>query len=82
MAFKPKTPQPDFSKLLSTFAQVERKDNAQYQTIKILIDLLRRMQLLFVEDIADLNNSINETNTTITEIDFEGYPPQLGHSSI
>lgn len=81
MAFQKPKKQPEFASLKTMLAQIaSHKDLALYQTIQLLIERLTQFQGLTVQDIADINASINDilsiTNisadklrTYITEID-------------
>jgi hypothetical protein len=66
MAFRPPKKPPEFADLKAILAQSKNTlDNSVYQTIQILIDRLGQFQITTVEGIADVNNSINESNTVI-----------------
>ena len=60
MAFRPKKKQPEFASLKTTLAQIKTStDTALYQTLQILIERLMQFQGLTLQDIADINDSIN-----------------------
>lgn len=60
MAFRPKKKQPEFASLKTTLAQIKtHTDEALYQTFQILIERLMQFQGLTLQDIADINDSIN-----------------------
>ena len=88
MPFRPKVKNPDFSRLKSTLAQIGigkgGKDNALYETLQNLIDWLQDFKGNTEKDILDLNESINEVNTTVNVVagTQTGYPPQLGHTNV
>lgn len=68
MAFKPKTKQPEFASLKTVLAQSDVKAPL-YQTIQLLIERLMQMQGVTLQDIADINASINDVNTAINVIE-------------
>jgi hypothetical protein len=60
MAFTPKKKQPEFASLKTTLAQIKTStDVALYQTLQLLIERLMQFQGLTLQDIADINDSIN-----------------------
>ena len=65
MPFRPKKKQPNFATLKSQLAQVRTEDNALYQVIQQIIEKLGQFQVVTVEEIADVNNSINNSVTTL-----------------
>jgi hypothetical protein len=65
MGFTPPQKQPDFATLKATLAQIKEKDNALYRTIKSIIDLLMRFQGITVQELGDINNSINSISSVV-----------------
>ena len=65
MAFKKPRKQPQFADLVGILAQSKDTDNALYQTVQVLIERLGQFQSVTLEEIADVNNSVSSTNTTI-----------------
>lgn len=60
MAFKPKAKQPEFASLKTMLAQTKDRTEIQlYQTIQLLIERLGQLQTVTLQDIADINASIN-----------------------
>lgn len=68
MAFTPKAKQPEFASLKTTLAQIKGKDNALYQTIQLLIERLMQFQGITVNDVADINASINNVNSIVNNL--------------
>ena len=61
MAFRKPKQQPEFASLKTTLAQIAtHKDVALYQTIQLLIERLMQFQGITINDIADINASIND----------------------
>lgn len=65
MGFRPKRKQPEFADLKGILAQGKETDNAVYQTVQEIIERLTQMKDVTEERIADINNSINSSVTTI-----------------
>ena len=66
MAFTPKTKQPEFASLKGILAQSKaKKDDALYKTVQYLIERLTKLQTAVNGDVIDINNSVNDVNTTI-----------------
>ena len=61
MPFKAGPVQPQFADLIVslTNSQLQTKDNALYQTIKLLIERITRMRDLLVDDLDDLEKLLN-----------------------
>jgi hypothetical protein len=68
MAFRPPKKQPDFTGLKTTLAQIGSKDNALYQTIQILIERLAQFQGITVDQLGDVNNSINDVLSIVNNL--------------
>ena len=86
MAFKKPKQQPQFADLKGILAQSAETDNALYQTVQVLIDRLTQFQHVTLEQVADINNSISSSistinnniqnlNNSITAITGSGYAP-------
>lgn len=65
MAFRPPKKQPRFADLNGILAQSRDTDNALYQTVQILIERLTQFQIVTLEDVADINNSVNEVISVV-----------------
>lgn len=66
MAFRPPKKQPRFADLNGILAQSRKEvDHALYQTIQIMIERLTQFQQVTLEQIADINNSINESEAIL-----------------
>src|SRR5215203_1379456 len=65
MAFQKPKKQPQFSDLKGILAQTKKSDEPFYQTIAQIIDRLTQFQTVLVEEVADINDSINSTETII-----------------
>lgn len=66
MAFRKPKKQPQFADLIGILAQSKTNlDNATYQTLQELINRLTQFQTVTLEEVADVNNSINDTDTII-----------------
>lgn len=68
MAFRPKKKQPNFATLKSTLAQTKKTENPLYQTIQILIERLMQFQGITVEDLGDINASINNVLSIVNNL--------------
>jgi len=69
MAFKKPKEQPQFADLKAILANTRTElDNSTYQTLSQLIDRLTQFQMVTLEAIAAINDSINEANTTINNL--------------
>jgi hypothetical protein len=68
MAFQRPKKQPNFATLKSTLAQTKKTEHPLYQTIQILIERLMQFQGITVEEIADINNSINNVNSVVNNL--------------
>jgi hypothetical protein len=68
MAFRPKKKQPDFAGLKSTLAQTKQTEHPLYQTIQILIERLMQFQGVTLEDIADINASVNNVVSIVNNL--------------
>lgn len=68
MAFRPPKKQPNFATLKSTLAQTKGTEHPLYQTIQILIERLMQFQGITVEQLGDVNNSINDVNSVINNL--------------
>jgi hypothetical protein len=76
MGFRPPPQQPDFSSLAISLAQIKPKkeDEALYQTIKFLIEKTKQFQGVTLLALDTLESTITDASN--------GYPSQLGHSSL
>ena len=68
MAFQRPKKQPNFATLKSTLAQTKKTEHPLYQTIQILIERLMQFQGITVEEVADINNSINNVNSVVNNL--------------
>lgn len=66
MPFRPKKKQPNFATIKSILAQTRTEDNALYQVIQQIIEKLGQFQSVTVDEIADVNNSINNSISILT----------------
>ena len=65
MPFRPKRKQPQFADLKGILAQTKETESPLYQTVQEIIERLTQMKDVTEERIADINNSINSSVTTI-----------------
>ncbi len=65
MAFRKPKQQPEFADLKGILAQNKKTDDPLYQTIEVLIERLTQFRGVTLEQIADINNSVNSALTTI-----------------
>jgi len=70
MAFQRPKKQPSFATLKTTLAQAgtAHKDNALYQTIQILIERLMQFQGITVEELGDINASVNNVLSIVNNL--------------
>lgn len=65
MAFRKPKQQPQFADLKGILAQTKDTENPLYQTVQVLIDRLTQFQGVTLEQIADINNSVNDINSIV-----------------
>ena len=65
MAFRKPKNQPEFADLIGILAQSKDTDNALYQTTQELINRLTQFKVVTTEQLADINNSVNNSITII-----------------
>lgn len=65
MPYRPKKKQPQFADLIGILAQSKQADNPLYQTVQEIINRLTQLKDVTNQEIADINNSINSSVTTI-----------------
>ena len=65
MAFRPPKKQPEFADLKGILAQTRDTENPLYQTVQVLIERLTQFQTVTLETVADINNSINNSETIL-----------------
>lgn len=66
MAFQKPRKQPQFADLKGILAQTKTHlDPATYQTIQILIERLTQFQTVTLEEVADINNSVNSSQVIL-----------------
>ena len=68
MAFRPEKKQPNFATLKSTLAQTKGTEHPLYQTIQILIERLMQFQGITVEQLGDVNNSVNDVLSIVNNL--------------
>ena len=68
MSFRPPPKQPEFASLKGSLAQTRQTEHPLYQTIQLLIERLMQMQVIFVNDIADINASINDILSIVNNV--------------
>ena len=68
MTFRPAKQQPQFADLKGILAQTKKSDDPLYQTIQQIIERLTQFQLVTLEQIADINNSINDVLSQVTNV--------------
>jgi hypothetical protein len=69
MAFRPPKKQPQFADLKGILAQYKDPDNALYQTVQGIIERLSQFQTVTLEAVADINQSVSNSQTTINITD-------------
>lgn len=66
MAFRKPQKQPEFADLKGILAQTKNTTNpALYQTIQVLIERLTQFRTVTLEEVADINNSINNSQAIL-----------------
>lgn len=66
MAFRKPKKQPEFADLKGILAQTKKQtESPLYQTVQTLIERLTQFRTVSIEQVADINNSINDTDTII-----------------
>lgn len=66
MAFRRPKKQPEFADLKGILAQTKKQtESPLYQTVQTLIERLTQFRAVTIEEVADINNSINTTDTII-----------------
>ena len=65
MAFRKPHKQPEFADLKGILAQTKQTENPLYQTVQVLIERLTQFRAISIEEVADVNNSINNIGDTI-----------------
>lgn|SRR5262245_58345489 len=70
MAFRPPRKQPTFNDLVTVLdgAKLSQKQPALYQTIYQIITRLRQFQGITVDDFEQIQNDINQINSSIANI--------------
>jgi len=68
MAFRPPKKQPEFADLIGILAQTKQAENPLYQTLSELINRLTQFQLITLQAIADINDSINNSQALLNII--------------
>ena len=65
MAFRKPKQQPEFADLKGILAQTKQAENPLYQTLQVLIERLTQFKIVTLEQVADINNSVNNAQTTL-----------------
>lgn len=65
MAFRKPKQQPRFADLNGILAQSRDTDSALYQTVQILIERLTQFQIVTLEGVADINDSVNTIESIV-----------------
>lgn len=68
MAFRKPKQQPRFADLIGILAQSKETENPLYQTVQEIINRLTQFQGVTLEEIADINASINNIKSLINNI--------------
>jgi hypothetical protein len=68
MAFQRPKKQPNFATLKSTLAQTKNTEHPLYQTIQILIERLMQFQGITVEELGDVNASVNNVLSIVNNL--------------